>query len=114
MVMLGGLQQRTHRAVRKRGGDRAGTTHRRCFPTPAPPTRVHLWRPVGGIVSASALRRALGHAVAAVGAAVIVSIGLSTAYSAPAAAAAGDVGYVRLAHLSPDTPDVDVYLSSTT
>jgi hypothetical protein len=26
--------------------------------------------------------------------------------------AAGDVGYVRLAHLSPDTPDVDVYLST--
>jgi uncharacterized protein DUF4397 len=24
----------------------------------------------------------------------------------------GDVGYVRLAHLSPDTPEVDVYLSS--
>src|SRR5262249_14678683 len=28
------------------------------------------------------------------------------------AAAAGQVGYVRLAHLSPDTPNVDVYLSS--
>ncbi len=31
----------------------------------------------------------------------------------PAPAAAADpVGYVRLAHLSPDTPDVDVYLSA--
>jgi hypothetical protein len=28
------------------------------------------------------------------------------------ATAAGPVGYVRLAHLSPDTPDVDVYLST--
>jgi hypothetical protein len=28
------------------------------------------------------------------------------------AMAAGQVGYVRLAHLSPDTPDVDVYLSA--
>ena len=36
---------------------------------------------------------------------VAVSVG-----AAPAAAAA-DVGYVRLAHLSPDTPEVDVYLS---
>jgi hypothetical protein len=31
---------------------------------------------------------------------------------APPSVAAGAVGYVRLAHLSPDTPDVDVYLSS--
>lgn len=30
----------------------------------------------------------------------------------PAAGASGDVGYVRLAHLSPDTPDVDVYLDA--
>ena len=36
---------------------------------------------------------------------VAVSVG-----AAPAAAAV-DVGYVRLAHLSPDTPEVDVYLS---
>jgi hypothetical protein len=28
------------------------------------------------------------------------------------AVAAGEVGYVRLAHLSPDTPDVDVYLTA--
>ncbi len=39
-----------------------------------------------------------------------VAIGLSTLYSTPASAAS--VGYVRLAHLSPDTPEVDVYLSS--
>jgi hypothetical protein len=32
--------------------------------------------------------------------------------SAGPAAAAGQVGYVRLAHLSPDTPNVDVYLSA--
>jgi len=30
----------------------------------------------------------------------------------PAAGASGAVGYVRLAHLSPDTPDVDVYLDA--
>src|SRR5215467_4529488 len=29
-----------------------------------------------------------------------------------AAAASTNIGYVRLAHLSPDTPDVDVYLDS--
>ena len=29
-----------------------------------------------------------------------------------ASAATAKVGYVRLAHLSPDTPDVDVYLDS--
>ncbi len=34
--------------------------------------------------------------------------------SAAPAAAAGPVGYVRLAHLSPDTPDVDVYLAAVT
>jgi hypothetical protein len=34
--------------------------------------------------------------------------------AAAPAAAAGPVGYVRLAHLSPDTPDVDVYLSAVT
>jgi hypothetical protein len=42
-------------------------------------------------------------------------VGLTTPLSvlgtAPAAHAQ-DVGYVRLAHLSPDTPEVDVYLSS--
>jgi Domain of unknown function (DUF4397) len=41
------------------------------------------------------------------GAAVVISAGLAGA--APAAAATG-YGYVRLAHLSPNTPAVDVYL----
>jgi len=35
----------------------------------------------------------------------------AVAGTASPAAAAGQVGYVRLAHLSPDTPNVDVYLS---
>jgi hypothetical protein len=43
-------------------------------------------------------------------------VGLITPLSVLAAAAspalAQDVGYVRLAHLSPDTPEVDVYLNS--
>src|SRR5205085_9575316 len=34
------------------------------------------------------------------------------AVAAPPASAADPVGYVRLAHLSPDTPDVDVYLNA--
>jgi hypothetical protein len=33
------------------------------------------------------------------------------AVAPPPAVAAGQVGYVRLAHLSPDTPNVDVYLT---
>ena len=43
-------------------------------------------------------------------AAVAALVGL-TLSATPASAAAGD-GYVRLAHLSPDTPAVDVYLMS--
>jgi len=39
-----------------------------------------------------------------------VAVGASLAFATPASAQA-PVGYVRLAHLSPDTPDVDVYLS---
>jgi hypothetical protein len=42
-------------------------------------------------------------------------VGLTTPLSVLGAASpahAQDVGYVRLAHLSPDTPDVDVYLNS--
>ena len=45
-------------------------------------------------------------------AAVLAAVAVSTLFAAPARAA-GD-GYVRLAHLSPDTPAVDVYLRSTT
>jgi Domain of unknown function (DUF4397) len=41
-------------------------------------------------------------------------LGLALAALVPTAASAAtaDVGYVRLAHLSPDTPDVNVYLDS--
>jgi hypothetical protein len=39
-----------------------------------------------------------------------LAVGASLAFATPASAQA-PVGYVRLAHLSPDTPDVDVYLS---
>jgi hypothetical protein len=45
-------------------------------------------------------------------AAVLATVAVATLF-APPARAAGD-GYVRLAHLSPDTPAVDVYLRSTT
>jgi hypothetical protein len=44
-------------------------------------------------------------------AAALLGLGLTMVDASPAAAAG--VGYVRLAHLSPDTPAVDVYLSST-
>jgi hypothetical protein len=52
-------------------------------------------------------------AVAAVALAAVatLAVGASVAPSAASAAPSGD-GYVRLAHLSPDTPDVDVYLDS--
>ncbi|MEV0715601.1 DUF4397 domain-containing protein [Asanoa sp. NPDC050611] len=49
------------------------------------------------------------HRLAAAAGAVLIGAGLSAAIAAPAAAEAG-VGYVRLAHLSPDTPPVDVYV----
>jgi hypothetical protein len=43
---------------------------------------------------------------------LVLGAGLVTASAAPAALAAPADGYVRLAHLSPDTPAVDVYLYS--
>jgi uncharacterized protein DUF4397 len=43
--------------------------------------------------------------------AMLLACGLSTLTASPASAAPQD-GYVRLAHLSPDTPNVDVYLSA--
>ncbi|MFI5912904.1 DUF4397 domain-containing protein [Dactylosporangium sp. NPDC051541] len=50
--------------------------------------------------------------LAALAAAALLGLSVTAvAAPGPAAAAAG-VGYVRLAHLSPDTPPVDVYLSS--
>lgn len=45
---------------------------------------------------------------------VLVALLGSVLPAAAAASAAGPVGYVRLAHLSPDTPDVDVYLAAVT
>jgi hypothetical protein len=44
---------------------------------------------------------------------LVATVGALLLVAAPATAA-GPVGYVRLAHLSPDTPDVDVYLSAVT
>jgi hypothetical protein len=43
---------------------------------------------------------------------LLLGAGLLTVSAAPAALAAPADGYVRLAHLSPDTPAVDVYLYS--
>src|SRR5690242_2638620 len=43
-------------------------------------------------------------------AALLVGLAVVALPGTPAAAA-GPVGYVRLAHLSPDTPEVNVYLS---
>jgi hypothetical protein len=45
-------------------------------------------------------------------AAAILLLGVGLALTGAAPAGAAGVGYVRLAHLSPDTPNVDVYLSS--
>jgi hypothetical protein len=44
---------------------------------------------------------------------LVAALGPVLLAAAPATAA-GPVGYVRLAHLSPDTPDVDVYLNAVT
>ena len=55
--------------------------------------------------------RPLARWLRAAGAVLSVAAAVGTVGALPAAAAA-PVGYVRLAHLSPDTPDVDVYLSS--
>lgn len=44
---------------------------------------------------------------------VVIALGLGVLLSAtPAATAQGGEAYLRLAHLSPDTPDVDVYVGS--
>jgi hypothetical protein len=53
-------------------------------------------------------RRLLARRISAVGAVALILV----AVAGSPAAAAGDVGYVRLAHLSPDTPNVDVYLTT--
>jgi hypothetical protein len=54
--------------------------------------------------------RRLRAALASIG--LLVAAGAVGAAVAAPPAAAATVGYVRLAHLSPDTPPVDVYLSS--
>ena len=53
--------------------------------------------------------KALHRAAATLGAALLGLAG--TLAAATPAHAEASVGYVRLAHLSPDTPKVDVYLS---
>ncbi|MFJ6196316.1 DUF4397 domain-containing protein [Micromonospora sp. NPDC092111] len=44
--------------------------------------------------------------------ALLLGAALAATGAPPAGAAPRDIGYVRLAHLSPDTPAVDVYLSA--
>ncbi|MFC6020492.1 DUF4397 domain-containing protein [Plantactinospora solaniradicis] len=57
----------------------------------------------------------IGRRIAAGAAALGLGLGLSTLVPTPATASAeATVGYVRLAHLSPDTPAVDVYLGAAT
>jgi hypothetical protein len=62
---------------------------------------------LGGTLSVHVLTRRLGR----LGTVLLVAATLFTVDITPAVAA-GPVGYVRLAHLSPDTPNVDVYLSA--
>ena len=57
-------------------------------------------------MSIRVVSRRLGAAIT-----VVAAIAATAVISAPAQAESGD-GYVRLAHLSPDTPDVDVYLKA--
>lgn len=56
-------------------------------------------------------RRVPGAATRLAGLAIAISALVLVPAALPAAAADGSVGYVRLAHLSPDTPKVDVYLA---
>jgi hypothetical protein len=55
-------------------------------------------------------RRVLGRAVAVLAAGLLA--GVATASGAAAAPSPADVGWVRLAHLSPDTPEVDIQLTN--
>src|SRR2546421_9376938 len=55
--------------------------------------------------------RPLARWLGTTGAVLAVSAAITLVAVTPAAAA-GPTGYVRLAHLSPDTPNVDVYLST--
>ena len=61
-------------------------------------------------ISANPPRRA--RRVVAVALCALLAPLLAPLLTSGPAVAAGPVGYVRLAHLSPDTPDVDVYLSA--
>lgn len=70
------------------------------YPRLEAPVTVFTWR----------VRRAIRTSII-VAAAMLVIAG-PTASAATAATPSTKVGYVRLAHLSPDTPDVDVYLNS--
>src|SRR4051794_11214339 len=83
--------------VAKRGGDRAYDHIQK--------TSVPAWRLI--IVSVSSRRRRF----AALAAAALAGLTLSTLDVTPGGGGGG-VGYVRLGHLSPDTPEVDVYFSS--
>jgi Domain of unknown function (DUF4397) len=85
------------------------TTVRECAPWRRAKPEVTAFDLLGGCMSMRTPRRWL----ATVAAALIVLSGLALA-TAPAASGAAGAGYVRLAHLSPDTPPVDVYLSSPT
>jgi hypothetical protein len=58
-----------------------------------------------------ALRRGARMMSAVLTAAAAASLGVLT-FTAPAASASSEVGWVQLAHLSPNTPAVDVYLYS--
>jgi hypothetical protein len=62
------------------------------------------------VIAASLRRTAWPQRIGVLAAAALLGLGVSLVGALPAAAAG--VGYVRLAHLSPDTPAVDVYLSS--
>jgi uncharacterized protein DUF4397 len=57
-------------------------------------------------------RRARAAFVVALLAVSMFGVALAALAPTAASAATAKVGYVRLAHLSPDTPDVDVYLDS--
>src|SRR5262249_9089218 len=71
-------------------------------------TSVHL--DLGGQVIRNDSSGGIRHRWMFLAAAFFVTFGAGVALATPVAAQPA-VGYVRLAHLSPDTPEVDVYLS---
>src|SRR5215467_5230475 len=75
------------------------------------PALSRLCQDQGGLVIIRFAPRGTRTRSAALLAVLLLAVGVSLAVAAPASAQAAPVGYVRLAHLSPDTPDVDVYLS---